>query len=339
MTVELANNTRTVQATGSSSYTISLPKKWVDEHGIDAGMELSFYPAHGGELVLKPDRRSSGTETSSGNPRVDIAALPPSDVRQAVNALYATGSEGFVLTSESGITAEQRRAASRAVSGKTGLEVSHESETELALGMVIDTAVVSLERTVLQLQYATLSIQRNVVRALVDGTSADIDQIGRWHDDAQRRFEVLDGQFRRALADVEELDRLGHTRRATFDRYTTAQELLAVVERFRRVADLLHERNDIERVAWAGDFDDCAQRARALTEEAVDAVLTAARPAYDTVRAARTLRDDATELHRRADAEGADSHVWALALVGLERSATSASEIAERAVQASLRQS
>lgn len=337
MTVELADNTRTVQATGSSSYTISLPKKWADEHAIDAGMELSFYPAHGGELVIKPDRDSSENSSGTERPRVDITELPPTDVRQVVNALYATGSEAFVLVSGNGLGSEQRRAASNAASGKTGLEVSRESETELSLRMVIDTAAVSLERTVLQLQYATLSIQRDVVGALVDGHLDDIDQIDRWHDDASRRFEVLDGQFRRALGDIRELDRLGQSRRATFDRYTTVRELLPVGEGFQRVADLLYDRSDIERVAWADEFDDCARRARSLTEEAVDAVLTAERPPYDTVRAARTLSDDVAELHRRADEETDSSYVWTLALVGLERSATSASEIAERAVQASLR--
>ncbi len=337
MTVDLANNTRTVQATGRSSYTISLPKKWVDEHGIDAGMELSFYPAHGGELVIKPERNSS-VASAAENPRVDITAIPPADVRQAVNALYATGCKEFVLRSESGLTSEQRRAASKAASGKTGLEVSCESETELSLGMVIDTTAISLERTVLQLQYATLSMHRTVVHALVNNTLEEVEQIDRWHDDAVRRFEVLDGQFRRALGDVTELDRLGRSRQATFDRYMTARELLTVVQQFQRVGELLQGQNDIEHVAWADGFDDCAQQARALTEEAVDAVLTAEQPPYDTVRAARTLAEDAAELHRQADEDGS-SYAWTLALVALERSATSASEIAERAVQASLRES
>ncbi|MFH5798057.1 AbrB/MazE/SpoVT family DNA-binding domain-containing protein [Haladaptatus sp. CMAA 1911] len=337
MTVELANDTRTVQATGSSSYTISLPKKWIDEHGIDAGMELSFYPAHGGELVIKPEPTSAGGRGASDEPRVDIAALSAAEVRQVVGALYATGCEEFVLRAGNGVSSKQRRAAANAASSKTGLEIERESGSEIHFRTVIDTTAVSLERSVLQLQYAALSMQRTVVRVLVDGSFDDLERIDGRYDDAVRRFEVIDGRFRRALADVEELDRLGRSRRAVFDRYTTAGHLLTVTERFQRVADLLRGRVNAERTPWSDEFEDCARRSRTLTESAVDAVLTASRPPYDTAQDARMLAEDVVELHRRANEEDGHAHVWTVALVGLERSATSAAEIAERAVQASLR--
>ena len=44
---------RKVQITGGSTYTVSLPKEWATESGIEAGSKLAFYP-EGNTLIAAP---------------------------------------------------------------------------------------------------------------------------------------------------------------------------------------------------------------------------------------------------------------------------------------------
>ena len=47
--------TRKVQLSGGTTYTVSLPKSWAQEHGIDAGSTLSLYPNRDGSLLIEPE--------------------------------------------------------------------------------------------------------------------------------------------------------------------------------------------------------------------------------------------------------------------------------------------
>lgn len=45
--------TRKVQVTGGSTYTVSIPKDWATENSVSAGSEVEFYP-EGDSLFLTP---------------------------------------------------------------------------------------------------------------------------------------------------------------------------------------------------------------------------------------------------------------------------------------------
>ena len=73
--------TRKVQVTGGSTYTVSLPKSWATDQGIEAGSEVEFYPEEG-SLFLTPRTETSPTEgtldvtSPPGGPTVLTAGIP-----------------------------------------------------------------------------------------------------------------------------------------------------------------------------------------------------------------------------------------------------------------------
>ncbi|WP_049971351.1 AbrB/MazE/SpoVT family DNA-binding domain-containing protein [Haladaptatus cibarius] len=79
--------TRKVQYTGSST-TISLPKEWADEHGVEAGMQLALYPAENGELIIGAEQTDDGEP-----PEVCVEGRSATDIRETVKALYAIGND------------------------------------------------------------------------------------------------------------------------------------------------------------------------------------------------------------------------------------------------------
>ncbi|WP_435152571.1 AbrB/MazE/SpoVT family DNA-binding domain-containing protein [Haladaptatus sp. DFWS20] len=323
--------TRKVQYTGSSR-TISLPKEWAEEHGVEAGMQLALYPAESGELIIGAEQ----TEDDDP-PRVGVEEYSEMDVRETVKALYAIGNEMFVLAADSGFERAQRRAVATAATDLVGLEVHSESETELVLTTVFDTATVSIERTVLQLQYTALSMHQDAVQGLIDGNEDIAARVLRRRKDAERRFRVAESSFQRTLTDVEELDRLGHTRPTMFDQYTTAQRLADIAEQAWKMADLVDTCEETERQPWPDEFERLARASRQLTERAVDYVLEAGRPPHETVRNCRSLVNDVIELRRHVCRENGESYVQTVAVDSLERTVRCSEAIAERAVQAALR--
>ncbi|GAA0245089.1 AbrB/MazE/SpoVT family DNA-binding domain-containing protein [Haladaptatus pallidirubidus] len=322
--------TRKVQYTGSST-TISLPKEWADEHGVEAGMQLALYPAENGELIIGAEQTDDGDP-----PEVCVEGRSATVVQQTVKSLYAIGNDTFTLTADGGFDREQRRAAARAATNLVGLEVRNESETELVLTTVFDAAAVSIERTVLQLQYTTLSMHQDAIHGLIDGNEERANRVAKRWNDAERRFLVAENCFQRTLTDVEQLDRLGHSRPDIFDQYATARHLADVGEQAQRIATLVGSEAMVEK-PWPDEFERFARESRHLTEQAVDDVLSSDEPPYETVRTCRKLVDDISELRRRLYRENEVTYGRSVAVGSLERTAREAVKIAERAVQASLR--
>ncbi len=50
--------TRKVQVTGGSTYTVSLPKTWATDNGVEAGSVVEFYP-ESDSLLLTPKNETA----------------------------------------------------------------------------------------------------------------------------------------------------------------------------------------------------------------------------------------------------------------------------------------
>ena len=50
---------RKVQLTGGTTYTVSLPKEWADEHDVSVGTRLHIYPHCDRSLVVRSVRNGS----------------------------------------------------------------------------------------------------------------------------------------------------------------------------------------------------------------------------------------------------------------------------------------
>lgn len=317
--------TRKVQLTGSSTYTISLPKDWAREHGIEPGMQLTLCPGHNGELVI------GAGQTEDQSPTVDLDTVPEDAVTDVIRSLYVVGVDRFTLSASESLSGTTRRAVSDATSELVGLEIARETESAVELSTPLDTAELGIERTLVQLQYVALSMQHDATTALVDGDADLAAQVTERRRDARRKYDLVNRSFQRSLTDLEELRGFGLDRPRVFDYFVTANRLDRVADGAERVAAVTLERDDP-----ADDRDtyvENARRVRDLVDEAVEAVLDADDPVrgFEVKAAAAELRDsiegtDATDPGTR------------LAVDTLRRTAVCAGDVATRAMQAALRE-
>lgn len=324
---------RKVQQTGSSTFTISLPKGWACEHGIEPGMQLALCPHDDGSLVIG----TCGLDERT--PTVDVTSAPHDDVRRTVEACYGLGFDRFVLVADEGFESETRRAVTHAVNGLSGLQIVDEADNRVTVGCLLATDEVSLERSLAQLQYVALSTLGDAVAAL----TADDEELARHvadrRQDADRRVAVVERYFERTLHDYETLDELGLTRPTMVDYHVAARHLGRVATAAEAVTEPVQREVDAPD-EWVETVKTVVHRNRSLVEDAVDALLEGA----DTSDAYR-LQHRATALVADLDAFDANLYrsdvpaapAFGVVTDGLRRTARQAEAIATRAAAASLR--
>src|SRR5699024_5208661 len=133
--------TRKVQVTGGSTYTVSLPKSWATAHGIEAGSEVEFYPEEG-SLFLTPR-----TEESSREGTFDVTGLSGAELTRAVVTMYVSGFDVITLETTR-IDAAQRRTIRKAAQGLVGLEVIEETADRVSLQDLLDSSELSIHNAV-----------------------------------------------------------------------------------------------------------------------------------------------------------------------------------------------
>jgi len=109
--------TRKVQVTGGSTYTVSLPKGWATDNGVSGGSVVEFHP-EADTLLLTPQSEEEKTEGE-----LDITGLEGDELMRAVVTMYVSGFD-IVTLETAQVTAAQRRTIREATQGLVGLEVS-----------------------------------------------------------------------------------------------------------------------------------------------------------------------------------------------------------------------
>ena len=137
--------TRKVQVTGGSTYTVSLPKDWATENGISGGSLVEFHPEEE-TLLLMPqtdDEKIEGT--------LDITGLEDDELMRAVVTMYVSGFDIITLET-SQVTAAQRRSIREATQGLVGLEVIGETSGRVRLQDLLDSSELSMHNAITRMR-------------------------------------------------------------------------------------------------------------------------------------------------------------------------------------------
>lgn len=292
---------RKVQLTGGSSYTVSLPKAWAEHHDVGVGTRLTLYPHRDRSLVVRPVEDDAGL----GRETIDAAGLDEAALWNRVTAAYLAGSNAIELRAAGGLDPVHRRVASRASTRLVGLEVLDERDDRLELRDVLEADEVSLADAVEQCLTVALSMHEEALRAVVEADPERAALVRDIDDDVDRLFALVARNFRRSLADVEQLHHLGVSREAAFAYYTCARQLERVGDHAERIASVAGRLSEPPAEDLAERLTGLGERTRATVDGAVLGVLE-----DDTSRIerARRVADDL-----EADLEAIDRELYGMA--------------------------
>lgn len=324
--------TRKVQVTGGSTFTVSIPKSWATDQDISAGSEIELHP-QGESLLLVPKRQRSGTEG-----RLDILDLTGADLARAVVTMYVSGFDLIRLETDA-IDPEQRRIVRDATQSLVGLEVVEETGEHILLQDLLDSSELSIHNAITRMRLIALTMLDDAVRSVTE-TDHELarDVIDR-DDDVDRLWFMVSRVFRSVLRDPSAAAALGLSREGCFDYHSSARQLERIADHSVKIATLSTQLEDVpEDVSEA--IAALQEEARAIIERAMSALLE-----EDSERAtqlANEARDTVTDIddHTRSIdelirelADPAQAQLLGLIVDSLSRTADYGGNIAETALQ------
>jgi phosphate uptake regulator len=223
--------TRKVQVTGGSTYTVSIPKDWATDNGVSAGSEVAFYP-EGDSLFMTPrtgDDRTEGT--------LDVGDLAGEELIRAVMTMYVSGFDIIALESAR-ITTDQRRTIRQATQSLVGLEVLEETRDRVVIRDLLDSSELSINNAVTRMRLIALSMLEDAVTALIDLDDDLARDVIQRDDDVDRLWMVVSRIFRATLRSPRAAEELGVTREVCFDYQSAARQLERVADHATKIAHL-----------------------------------------------------------------------------------------------------
>ena len=223
--------TRKVQVTGGSTYTVSLPKEWATAHDIGAGSTVEFYPEEDA-LLLTPRTEEEHTEGT-----LDVSNLTGDELTRAVMTMYVSGFD--VIALESGrISSDQRRAIRAATQSLVGLEVLEETGDRVIIRDLLDSSELSIHNAVTRMGLIAESMLADAVSALTaDDDDLAHDVIER-DDDVDRLYMMVSRIFRATLRNPKAAEELGLPREVCFDYHSSARQLERIADHATKIAHL-----------------------------------------------------------------------------------------------------
>jgi phosphate uptake regulator len=129
-------NSRKIQKTGGSSYTVTLPKQWTESHKLGNKSQLVYYQYPTGQLVFVPNK-----ETENNPAELNLEALNLAQIEREIVSMYLSGSDEIRLYTDS-ISTDQRNLIRKLVAKFIGFELYDSDSKHITLknvaGSVLD---------------------------------------------------------------------------------------------------------------------------------------------------------------------------------------------------------
>lgn len=326
--------TRKVQLSGGTTYTISLPKSWAKEHGIESGSLLELHPNDDGSLLIEVTAdRTSGERTAT----LDISKDSDRIVRQRIHAAHTIGIDSVTLFDPTGHPDNRRQLIERTIQGLSGLEILEISENRIRLTNLIDAENVDVRKSTLRLRLVMLAMHRDAVTALVEDDAELARRVIERDNEADKLFAMITRHFRRSLTDLHEVEKLEQSRDGLFECYYTARQFERIADHAEKMAEFVLEPDVAFPEAYAEEFTELGSAVRQVVDHAADGILTDT--GIETVSAVFKkhveLRDRLEELDRELyehDVPG-EAYLLGLLLDSLRRTAEYGTNVAEVAMQ------
>jgi len=227
--------TRKVQVTGGSTYTVSLPKEWATDNDVSAGSIVEFHSEE--DLLLLSPRDESGRSEGA----LDITGLEDErELNRAVMTMYVSGFDIIRLESKR-ITAAQRRVIRDATQGLVGLEVIEETSDRVVLQDLLDSSELSVHNAITRMRLVSLTMLADAVESLTENDDELAHDVMERDDDVDRLWYMVSRVFRTVLRNPTAANEIGFPRETVFDYQSAARQLERIADHATKIADIALE--------------------------------------------------------------------------------------------------
>jgi phosphate uptake regulator len=158
---------RRIQVTGGSTYILSLPKSWVEKHGLGKGSPVYFVENEDSSLCIKSEEIIRPVKIGKAVIMVSLNDPPDSVVRRLISA-YIIGFNIIQIKSrDKRIDTDVKVSVKEIVRKKlVGTEILSESPLELTLQIILSYSELPINDVIKRMAAMTASMHRNVAHSL-----------------------------------------------------------------------------------------------------------------------------------------------------------------------------
>lgn len=229
--LEDTKQTRRIQISGGSTYTISLPKKWIDELGIKNGDNMTIIKNANRSMTLFPGLDSEKT------PKKAIFTISQKDseesIRRKIVALYLTGYKTIQVTSKGvKILPEHSRLIKDLVrKSMIGTEIVEADSESITIQILTRLPELTFDVALKRMYLMTANMHREAMEALKKFDTEYGEEVVRMDDEVDRFSLYMMRTLIMAIQNSSMLYDVGLERPSDCLNYRT------VISRIERIAD------------------------------------------------------------------------------------------------------
>jgi len=160
--------TRKLQFTGGSTYTISLPKRWIDQNQLKKGSLIKLREEEGSLLSIIPNDTAMQTERDETSIKVNTKDTPDLVIRKTVST-YLVGYNIIHIKGEGQTPLSTRQRYTIKTFSRNmlvGTEIVTDTPEELTLQVLLSYPELSVQSALRRMSIITASMHRDAITAL-----------------------------------------------------------------------------------------------------------------------------------------------------------------------------
>lgn len=189
---------RKLQKIKGGSFTLSIPKKWVEKRKIQSGQQMIVSEEEDGSLNIYP-----AATLSEDLPQVTLLLEEYPDLKVLkynVITYYIQGANQIDIVSRNIITAEKKRKMKLFRLALPGVEVSEEGANRISFQVLIDSLAFSLESLLSKTSTFSLHLQEDAVKSMITWDFLLANEVIERSGEALRHYRLTIRQI--ALASI-----------------------------------------------------------------------------------------------------------------------------------------
>ena len=218
---------RRLQLTGGSTYIVSLPKRWVKEHGLVAKDQIRVEWRPSGNLRIIPE-----TSMISRRREVELTfhEIPPGLIIDHLIAAYLSGASIIRIRSKSGFDSKDKKLLRRFISLGRGIEIVNETEKMIEIESLANAGSLPIYSSLNRMYLLVRTALKDVFEAVSTGDISFIEDIEERENEVDALRLLIERQIGQVLESAYLEDSAGLSR-------WEASALGNIVRTFERMGD------------------------------------------------------------------------------------------------------
>jgi len=179
---------RKLQKIKGGSFTLTLPKQWVEKRKLKSGEQIAVSEEEDGSLRLYPLVAAKEKPLEVMLPLEDYPDLTA--LEYCVGTYYIQGSSQIHISCQKIIPAEQKRRLKQLRMELPGVEVAEEAADKLSFQVLIDPTAFSLESLIEKTSSFSLHLQEDAVKSVLNWNFALAKEVLERSREAQRHYRM-----------------------------------------------------------------------------------------------------------------------------------------------------